>query len=216
MYATASVAENTPEYRISPGPLAFRSGVWKTRLRTYLRIRRTESTGEYTAAGAGTLANMYWAASGSFGQDSVEAEAGGDESNSPSRGSSSSPSSSESLFEDNSYMDPAPSVGGTSRTSSASPSVTSASSTSLVKKTARTETERRLALENDQWALRVTPHEVDCRGCRRTIKLDRRSLYYPGLWEKHRDRCEEVNKLREAERALGNLPVPSVEPIPCR
>ncbi|KAJ7813660.1 hypothetical protein B0H14DRAFT_1011325 [Mycena olivaceomarginata] len=97
-------------------------------------------------------------------------------------------------------MDPAPSVGGTSCTSSTSPFVSlTASSTSTGKKTVRTETERRLALENGKWMLRVTPHEVDCRGCRRTIQLDRRSRYYPGLWEKHRDRCEEVDKLREAE-----------------
>ncbi|KAJ6613881.1 hypothetical protein B0H10DRAFT_196646 [Mycena sp. CBHHK59/15] len=64
------------------------------------------------------------------------------------------------------------------------------------KKSARTEAERRATLEDDQWTLSVTAHDVVCRGCRRTIKLDRRSRYYPGLWEKHRDRCENVNKLR--------------------
>ncbi|KAJ7920337.1 hypothetical protein B0H13DRAFT_1867676 [Mycena leptocephala] len=79
------------------------------------------------------------------------------------------------------------SEGSTSRTSS--PSMGSlqglplASGSFTGKKTARSEAERRLALETDEWTLRVTPHEVVCRGCRRTIKLDRRSRYYPGLWE---------------------------------
>ncbi|KAJ7105970.1 hypothetical protein C8R44DRAFT_329106 [Mycena epipterygia] len=55
-------------------------------------------------------------------------------------------------------------------------------------------------LERDEWTATVTPHDVVCRGCRRTIKLDRRSRYYPGLWEKHRDRCEHVGRMH-AERA---------------
>ncbi|KAJ7662618.1 hypothetical protein DFH06DRAFT_1190485 [Mycena polygramma] len=66
------------------------------------------------------------------------------------------------------------------------------------KKTSRTEAERRHALESDEWTVSVFPHEVVCRGCRHTIKLDRRSRYYPGLWEKHRDRCEGVGKMKEA------------------
>ncbi|KAJ7073379.1 hypothetical protein B0H15DRAFT_957218 [Mycena belliarum] len=64
------------------------------------------------------------------------------------------------------------------------------------KKSSRSEGERRRTLEDDEWTMRVTPHEVVCRGCRRSIKLDRRSRYYPGLWEKHRDRCEHVAKMR--------------------
>ncbi|KAJ7692291.1 hypothetical protein B0H17DRAFT_1200620 [Mycena rosella] len=66
----------------------------------------------------------------------------------------------------------------------------SISSEPHTKKTSRSETERRRTLENDQWTMSVGPYEVVCRGCRRPIKLDRRSRYYPGLWEKHRDRCE--------------------------
>ncbi|KAJ7841141.1 hypothetical protein B0H13DRAFT_2365872 [Mycena leptocephala] len=123
------------------------------------------------------------------------------------------PSSSESTSAESSYTGPVPSVGSTSCTPSESPSVslsvssTSASSTSTTKKTARSETERRLTLETDKCALRVTPHEVDCRGCRHTIKLDRRSRYYPGLWEKHCNQCKAISKLREAENVPG-------EPIP--
>ncbi|KAJ6452509.1 hypothetical protein C8R45DRAFT_1040847 [Mycena sanguinolenta] len=67
--------------------------------------------------------------------------------------------------------------------------------TSAPKKTARSEAERRLGLESDPCAARVTPHEVLCAGCRRIIKLDRRSRYYPGLWEKHRERCEGVERI---------------------
>ncbi|KAJ6521567.1 hypothetical protein DFH09DRAFT_1192631 [Mycena vulgaris] len=70
------------------------------------------------------------------------------------------------------------------------------------KKSSRTEAERRATLEMDEWVLSVTAHEVVCRGCRRPIKLDKRSRYYPGLWEKHRDRCEHIARmwiLREAE-----------------
>ncbi|KAJ7930433.1 hypothetical protein B0H13DRAFT_1858841 [Mycena leptocephala] len=118
-----------------------------------------------------------------------------------------SPSSSESTSAVSSYTGPVPSVGSTSRTPSESPSVslsvssTSASSTSTTKKTTRTETERCLTLETDEWVLRVTPHEVDCRGCRRTIKLDRRSWYYPGLWEKHRNQCKAIGKPERTWRA---------------
>ncbi|KAJ7433696.1 hypothetical protein B0H11DRAFT_752274 [Mycena galericulata] len=105
---------------------------------------------------------------------------------------------------------PGPSSSGTqsasssSGTSSSSPSVrstrsltpASAATDRPAKKTARTEAERRAALESDEWTMSVTPHEVVCRGCKRPIKLDRRSRYYPGLWEKHRDRCEHVSKKR--------------------
>ncbi|KAF7326567.1 hypothetical protein MVEN_02609900 [Mycena venus] len=126
---------------------------------------------------------------------------------------SSSPSSSGSV---DSYSYMGRSEGGTS--SRTSPSTIGSfqgfppsSTSSTGKKTSRSEAERRLALESDEWTLRVTPHEVDCRGCRRTIKLDRRSRYYPGLWEKHRDRCEHVSKIREAMEAE---PMPPVEPMP--
>jgi hypothetical protein len=64
------------------------------------------------------------------------------------------------------------------------------------KKGARTQAQRRAILNADPWTLSVAPHHVVCRGCKKTIKLDARSLYYPGLWEKHRDRCEGVTNIR--------------------
>jgi hypothetical protein len=106
------------------------------------------------------------------------------------RGGSSSPSSAGSTVDD-SYIGLG--EGGTWNTPS-----NSASSSSIGKKSSRSEAERRYALETDPWTTSVTPHEVVCRGCRRPIKLDRRSRYYPGLWEKHRDRCEGVSRMREA------------------
>ncbi|KAJ6556250.1 hypothetical protein B0H19DRAFT_1071366 [Mycena capillaripes] len=60
------------------------------------------------------------------------------------------------------------------------------------KKGARTEAQRRALLEADPWTVAVAPHHVICRGCTHTIRLDKRSRYYPGLWEKHRERCEGV------------------------
>ncbi|KAJ7611539.1 hypothetical protein DFH06DRAFT_1244408 [Mycena polygramma] len=57
------------------------------------------------------------------------------------------------------------------------------------KKGARTEAQRRALLIADPWTLEVEPHHVVCRSCEHTISLDKRSRYYPGLWEKHRLRC---------------------------
>ncbi|KAJ7023165.1 hypothetical protein C8F04DRAFT_1135206 [Mycena alexandri] len=62
----------------------------------------------------------------------------------------------------------------------------------LKKKGARTEAQRRAHLEGDAWTTKVAPHYVGCRGCKQIIRLDRRSRYYPGLWEKHRERCNGV------------------------
>ncbi|KAJ7225124.1 hypothetical protein B0H12DRAFT_1149501 [Mycena haematopus] len=121
----------------------------------------------------------------------------------PYRGGSSSPSSSGSTTDDNArdIRSPSPSPSRATRHTSTSTSTAEAdlpgSLPSAPKKSARTEAERRLALESDPCALRVTPHDVLCAGCRRTIKLDRRSRYYPGLWEKHRERCEGVAKIEE-------------------
>ncbi|KAJ7197795.1 hypothetical protein GGX14DRAFT_667615 [Mycena pura] len=70
-----------------------------------------------------------------------------------------------------------------------------------VKKTARKEAERKALLEADPWALAVSATKVECGGCRQTIKLDARSRYYPGLWEKHRDRCDGVRMKRAAALA---------------
>ncbi|KAF7369700.1 hypothetical protein MVEN_00301500 [Mycena venus] len=63
------------------------------------------------------------------------------------------------------------------------------------KKGARTEAQRKALLEADPWIRpgTVAPHHVGCLGCKHTIKLDGRSRYYPGLWEKHRLRCAGVN-----------------------
>ncbi|KAJ6479094.1 hypothetical protein C8R45DRAFT_358979 [Mycena sanguinolenta] len=88
-----------------------------------------------------------------------------------------------------------------------SPSISTSSTlivafTSAPKKTARTEAERRLILESDPCALRVTPHDVLCAGCQRVIKLDKRSRYYPGLWEKHRERCEGVERIEAAREVV--------------
>ncbi|KAJ7750492.1 hypothetical protein B0H14DRAFT_3603183 [Mycena olivaceomarginata] len=71
------------------------------------------------------------------------------------------------------------------------------------KKGARTMAQRRAVLEADPWTITVAPHHVVCRGCKHTIKLDGRSLYYPGLWEKHRECCEKVKE--------GRAEVPSWE-----
>ncbi|KAJ7478971.1 hypothetical protein FB451DRAFT_1240274 [Mycena latifolia] len=107
-----------------------------------------------------------------------------------------------------------PSESGTSSTSSRSTRNTKSLPPSVVapeisaKKSSRSEAERRKTLETDEWTMDVTPHEVVCRGCRRSIKLDRRSRYYPGLWEKHRDRCEHVTKMRgelEAEEGSSEI-----------
>ncbi|KAJ7223470.1 hypothetical protein GGX14DRAFT_558039 [Mycena pura] len=72
-----------------------------------------------------------------------------------------------------------------------------------VKKTARKESERKALLETDPWVLAVSATQVVCAGCRQTIRLDARSRYYPGLWEKHRDRCDGVRLMRAADDAAG-------------
>ncbi|KAJ7784994.1 hypothetical protein DFH07DRAFT_1054471, partial [Mycena maculata] len=62
------------------------------------------------------------------------------------------------------------------------------------KKTARTEVERKAVLRDDPWTGLVEFYRVLCRGCGNTIKLDARSRYYPGLWLKHRKRCDGVRR----------------------
>ncbi|KAF9457784.1 hypothetical protein BDZ94DRAFT_1272401 [Collybia nuda] len=54
--------------------------------------------------------------------------------------------------------------------------------------------ERKAALEADEWATDVTKTSIFCKGCEKRIKLDKRNLYYPGLWTKHRDKCKGIKK----------------------
>ncbi|KAJ7778982.1 hypothetical protein B0H16DRAFT_1683260 [Mycena metata] len=80
------------------------------------------------------------------------------------------------------------------------------------KKGARTEAQRRALLEGDVWTRQVNPHSVGCRGCKRTIKLDGRSRYYPGLWEKHRERCNGIKiGLIEMSRPCQSKEIEGVE-----
>lgn len=75
------------------------------------------------------------------------------------------------------------------------------------KKTARTEAERKAVLDDDPWTLSVGFTDIVCRGCNRSIKLDGRCRYYPGLWNKHRERCAGV---QQGRKALAMVSMPSV------
>uniref|UniRef100_A0A0W0FRU0 Uncharacterized protein n=1 Tax=Moniliophthora roreri TaxID=221103 RepID=A0A0W0FRU0_MONRR len=63
------------------------------------------------------------------------------------------------------------------------------------------ESQRRSLLENDPWIDRsqLTPHSVVCRGCGRTLSLDKSPTrkYYPGHWKHHRARCNAIQIKRE-------------------
>ncbi|KAG6840322.1 hypothetical protein C0991_007435 [Blastosporella zonata] len=52
--------------------------------------------------------------------------------------------------------------------------------------------ERRRQLEADPWTLDVLATAVECKGCKRWIKLDQRNEFYAGLWTKHRNLCKGV------------------------
>ncbi|KAF5379810.1 hypothetical protein D9615_005830 [Tricholomella constricta] len=56
--------------------------------------------------------------------------------------------------------------------------------------------ERRRQLEADSWATAVEAKRVKCRGCHRWLKLDQRSMYYRGLWDKHRDQCNAIKSFK--------------------
>ncbi|KAK7052766.1 hypothetical protein R3P38DRAFT_3173079 [Favolaschia claudopus] len=71
-------------------------------------------------------------------------------------------------------------------------------------KGARTEAQRRALLENDPWAEDVEPHNVVCKGCKQTIKIDQRSRYYPGFWNKHRDKCKAIEEVKKAQQEAGS------------
>lgn len=59
----------------------------------------------------------------------------------------------------------------------------------------RTLEQRKLELEQDEFAKNVTTKSVVCRGCHKEISLDKRSMYYPGLWLKHKSKCPSIEKL---------------------
>ncbi|KAF8064459.1 hypothetical protein FPV67DRAFT_223711 [Lyophyllum atratum] len=56
--------------------------------------------------------------------------------------------------------------------------------------------QRRQVLVADAWTQEVEAKQVRCRGCTRWIKLDQRSEYYPGLWDKHRDLCRAIKRMK--------------------
>ncbi|KAJ6505786.1 hypothetical protein C8R47DRAFT_1102420 [Mycena vitilis] len=84
------------------------------------------------------------------------------------------------------------------------------------KKGARTEAQRRALLLADPWTHEVGPHHVVCGGCSHTISLDKRSRYYPGLWEKHRLRCvaKKASGSVDGDSASVKADTPSVTPEP--
>ena len=72
------------------------------------------------------------------------------------------------------------------------------------KKNMMDKNERKALIENDIWAGKVTAISVGCRGCGKTVSLDKRSVYYPGLWIKHRRKCPEIRRFEG--RADGQKP----------
>lgn len=67
-----------------------------------------------------------------------------------------------------------------------------------IKKNVMDKGARRQLIESDSWARNATAKSVECRGCGRTIKLDKRSDYYPGLWHKHRNKCPAIRRMEDA------------------
>jgi hypothetical protein len=63
------------------------------------------------------------------------------------------------------------------------------------KKNIMDEKTRKVLIENDFWAGEVTAISVGCRGCGKTVSLDKRSMYYPGLSIKHRGKCSVIRRL---------------------
>lgn len=69
------------------------------------------------------------------------------------------------------------------------------------------ETERKALIESDVWAGEVTAISVECKGCGKTVSLDKRSMYYPGLWVKHRSKCPAIRRLEgRAEKSEVSWP----------
>ncbi|KAL0953347.1 hypothetical protein HGRIS_004587 [Hohenbuehelia grisea] len=63
------------------------------------------------------------------------------------------------------------------------------------------ESARKKQLEDDPWTEDVTPTSVSCGACHREIRLDKRSRFYPGLWNKHRAKCMEIQRLEALSHA---------------
>lgn len=61
------------------------------------------------------------------------------------------------------------------------------------------EQQRKDLLESDHWTGDVTEVSVECRGCMKTISLDKRFTYYPGLWIKHRRHCSAIRHFEVTE-----------------
>ncbi|KAF8873149.1 hypothetical protein BD779DRAFT_1477162 [Infundibulicybe gibba] len=47
-------------------------------------------------------------------------------------------------------------------------------------------------LRKDRWTVGVMATTVQCAGCGKTVRLDGRSEYYPGLWDKHKGKCKGI------------------------
>lgn len=63
------------------------------------------------------------------------------------------------------------------------------------RKKKKKEAQRKRELEDDEFTYRVRPTSVRCHGCKKKIRLDKRSRYYPGLWTKHRRKCRGIQKI---------------------
>jgi hypothetical protein len=60
----------------------------------------------------------------------------------------------------------------------------------------KNEDERKQGLDNDKYAEDAQPKSIKSRGCHKTIKLDNRYRYYPGLWLSHRKICKGILKIK--------------------
>ncbi|THV03710.1 hypothetical protein K435DRAFT_851656 [Dendrothele bispora CBS 962.96] len=68
---------------------------------------------------------------------------------------------------------------------------------------------RKAALEADPWIASFTKTSVRCRGCGKTLQMEKRGnrFYYPSNWIKHRDQigCKEIRaKIFTVEKAKSN------------
>jgi hypothetical protein len=63
------------------------------------------------------------------------------------------------------------------------------------RKQKKNEARRKRELKDDEYTYSVRPTSVRCHGCKKKIRLDKRSRYYPGLWTKHRRKCRGIQKI---------------------